>query len=464
MKPDSPTGKPQLLRALGLREGIAIHVGCIIGSGIFLKPAVIAGYLEATGPILLVWIVAGLLSLFGALSIAELSAVLPQTGGPYVYLRESFGKVWGFLFSWNDFFINKAGSVAAISIAFTTYAGHFVPALSPEHAFFKTEWLLFDQPMQFVVGWNQIIALCLIALVTIVNIRGVQFGGWVMNIFTAAKVLALVGLTFAVAFSGKGSSSNFMPWWPEEISWSYVSAFGLALTSALWAYDGWLTVTLNSGEFRNPKRDLPISLIAGTLIVIAVYLAANLAFAYIVPVSQMSGSPRIAADVAAIVLGPIGASLIILGIMASTFGATNGQLLAGPRTLYAGGKDGVFPRVFGNVHSRYHSPYVAILTLGIWGMILTFSGTFDQITNYVVFTSWGFYALSALAVIVLRRKMPDADRPYKAWGYPYATLAFVAVTLWFLWNVAVNETRDAIVGIALLLISLPLYKYWTRKQ
>ncbi|MBX2990492.1 MAG: amino acid permease [Bacteroidetes bacterium] len=456
--------KPQLLRALGLREGIAIHVGCIIGSGIFLKPAVIAGYLEATGPILLVWIVAGLLSLFGALSIAELSAVLPQTGGPYVYLRESFGKVWGFLFSWNDFFINKAGSVAAISIAFTTYAGHFFPALSPEHAFLRTQWMLFDQPMPFVVGWNQIVALCLIALVTIINIRGVQFGGWVMNIFTAAKVFALVGLTFAVALSGKGSSSNFLPWWPEEMSWNYLSAFGLALTSALWAYDGWLTVTLNSGEFRNPKRDLPISLIAGTLIVIGVYLAANLAFAYIVPVPQMSGSPRIAADVAAIVLGPIGASLIILGIMASTFGATNGQLLAGPRTLYAGGKDGVFPHVFGKVHPRYHSPYVAILTLGVWGMILTFSGTFDQITNFVVFTSWGFYALSALAVIVLRRKMPDADRPYKAWGYPYATLAFVAVTLWFLWNVAVNETRDAMIGIGLLLISLPLYKYWTRRQ
>lgn len=455
--------KPQLLRALGLREGIAIHVGCIIGSGIFLKPAVIAGYLGAMGPIMLAWVVAGMLSLFGALSIAELSAVLPQTGGPYVYLRESFGRVWGFLFSWNDFFINKAGSAAAIAIAFTTYAGHFLPALSPEHAFYSGQWSLLGEQFKFVVGWNQIVALSVIALVTLINIRGVQFGGWVMNIFTAAKVLALVGLTLAVVFSGKGSTSNFLPWWPEEMSWSYLSAFGLALTSALWAYDGWLTVTLNSGEFRNPKRDLPISLIVGTIIVIVVYVAANFAFAYIVPVPQMAGSPRIAADVAAIVLGPIGASLIIIGIMSSTFGATNGQLLSGPRTLYAGGKDGVFPKMFGTVHPKYHSPYVAILTLGIWGMILTFSGTFDQITNYVVFTSWGFYALSALAVIVLRRKMPDAERPYKAWGYPFATLAFVAVTLWFLWNTVVNETRDALVGIALLLISLPLYYYWTRK-
>lgn len=456
--------KPQLLRALGLREGIAIHVGCIIGSGIFLKPAIIAGYLDAMGPIVLVWVVAGLLSLFGALSIAELSAILPQTGGPYVYLRESFGRVWAFMFSWNDFFINKAGSAAAIAIAFTTYAGHFFPAISPEHAFYKSQWGMMGQQFDFVIGWNQIVALGMIALVTIVNVRGVQFGGWVMNVFTAAKVFALVGLTIAVAFSGKGSSGNFLPWWPEEMSWNYLSVFGLALTSALWAYDGWISVTLNTGEFRNPKRDVPLSLIIGTLIVIGVYLAANVAFAYVVPVPQMPDSPRIAADVATIVLGPIGASLIIIGIMCSTFGATNGQLLAGPRTLYAGGQDGVFPKVFGKVHPRYHSPYVAILTLGVWGMVLTFSGTFDQITNYVVFVSWGFYALSALAVIVLRRKMPDAERPYKAWGYPFATLAFVAVTLWFLWNTAVNETRDAAIGIALLLVSLPLYYYWTRKS
>ncbi|HXG00992.1 MAG TPA: amino acid permease, partial [Bacteroidota bacterium] len=258
-------------------------------------------------------------------------------------------------------------------------------------------------------------------------------------------------------------STNFLPWWPQEITSEYFSAFGLALISALWAYDGWLTVTLNAGEFKNPRRDLPISLIAGTLIVIAVYLAANVAFAYVIPLQQMAASSRIAADVAITVLGPIGASLVILGIMCSTFGTTNGQLLSGPRTLYAGGRDGVFPDLFGRVHPRYHTPHTAIITLGLWGMILTFSGTFDQITNYVVFTSWGFYALTALAVIVLRRKLPHAERPYKAWGYPFATIAFVAVTLWFLSNVVVNQTRDAIVGVALLLAGLPLYFMWKKR-
>jgi APA family basic amino acid/polyamine antiporter len=208
---------------------------------------------------------------------------------------------------------------------------------------------------------------------------------------------------------------------------------------------------------------VPLALIIGTFIVIAVYLAANFAYSYIVPLSVMPESKRVAADVATAVLGPVGASLIIIGIMCSTFGTTNGQLLAGPRTLYAGGAEGIFPKVFGNVHPRYHSPYVAILTLGVWGMILTLSGTFDQITNYVVFTSWGFYALTALAVIVLRKKMPNAERPYKAWGYPYAPLAFVAVVIWFLYNTTVNDTRNAVIGIGLLLASLPLYWYWTKK-
>jgi APA family basic amino acid/polyamine antiporter len=241
-----------------------------------------------------------------------------------------------------------------------------------------------------------------------------------------------------------------------------ISAFGLAMISALWAYDGWMSVTLNTGEFRNPQRNVPLSLIIGTLIVIAVYLSANLAYAAIIPIHEMPGTPRIAAEVARTVLGPIGASLVVIGIMASMFGTTNGQLLTGPRSLYAAGVDGAFSTKFGAVHPKFRSPYIAILTLGIWGAVLTLSGTYDQLTTYVVFGSWGFYALTALSVIVLRKKMPDAQRPYKAWGYPYATLLFVAIAGWFLYNTVVEDTRNALIGIALLLISLPFYAYWTR--
>ncbi len=207
-----------------------------------------------------------------------------------------------------------------------------------------------------------------------------------------------------------------------------------------------------------------MSLLFGTLAVIVLYLAANLAFAYVIPVQSMSGSPRIAADVARTVLGPIGASLVVIGIMCSTFGTTNGMLLGGPRSLYAAGADGAFAKSFGKVHPRHHSPFIAIMALGVWGSLLTFSGTYDQITSYVVFGSWGFYAMTALSVIVLRKKLPHAERPYKAWGYPYATLLFVAIASWFIYNTLVEDTRNAVIGIVLLLVSLPFYFYWTRSS
>jgi APA family basic amino acid/polyamine antiporter len=462
MNSDSTQNKPSLLRVLGLREGIAIHMGVIIGSGIFLVPATIAGHLHAMGPIMLVWIVAGMLTLFGALTLAELSAVLPQAGGPYVYLSHSFGRIWGFLFSWNDFFINKAGSAAAIAVAFATYLGYFIPAITQQNTFFMFGSSIFGSPVGF--GWIQLIAIATIVLVTIINVHGVKLGGWVMTVFTSAKVIALVGLILAAFLSGKGSTQNFLPWWPGHWGSEMFSAFGLAMISALWAYDGWIDVTLTAGEFKNPERNVPWSLLIGTIAVITLYLLANLAYAFVIPLDVMSTSGRIAGDVAQTVLGRVGASLVVIGIMCSTFGTTNGMLLGGPRSLYAAAIDGTIAKSLGKVHPRYHSPYVAIITMGIWGSLLTLSGTYDQITSYVVFGSWGFYALTALSVIVLRKKMPDAVRPYKAWGYPYATLLFVAIAGWFLYNTLVEDTRNAMIGIILLLVSLPLYFYWTRKN
>jgi APA family basic amino acid/polyamine antiporter len=455
--------KPQLARALGFREGFAIHVGSIIGSGIFIVPATMAGHLPAFGPLMLVWIVSGSLTLFGALSLAELSAVLPQAGGPYVYLRHSFGRLWAFLFSWNDFFINKAGSAAALAVGFATYLGHFIPATSPEAALYTASYSLFGQHMEFSFGWNQITAITIILLVTVFNVRGVQFGGWVMNIFTAAKLIALLGLIVAVVVSGRGSWSNIQPLWPERWESNMFSAFGIAMISALWAYDGWISVTLNTGEFRNPRREVPRSLILGTIAVITVYLAANIAYAAVIPLSAMPASSRIAADVAQIVLGPVGASLIVIGIMSSMFGTTNAQLLTGPRSLYAAGIDGACSRKFGEIHPRFRTPYVSILTLGIWGAVLTLSGTYDQIAAYVVFGSWAFYAMTALSVIVLRKKLPDAERPYKAWAYPYATLLFVAIAGWFIYNTLVQDTRNALIGIGLLALGVPFYYYWRKK-
>ncbi len=456
------TSSPELLRALGLKEAIAINVGCIIGSGIFLVPATIAGHLPAMGPILLVWVVAGMLTLFGALSLAELSSMLPQSGGPYVYLRESYGKVWGFLFSWNDYFINKAASLAAVSIAFTTYLGHLVPEIGQSEPFFQPGWRIFGHPFTF--GWSQLIAILAIAAVTIVNVRGVKFSGSVMNFFTTAKVVALILLILSAFFSSQANTANMAPWWPEGWSSGMTAAFGLAMISALWSYDGWIDVTLNAGEVKNPTRNVPLALILSCLAVMALYLLANIAYALIIPIQQMPNSQRIASDVAATAVGPIGASLIALGIMLSTFGTLNGMSLSGPRSIWAPGHDRIFSPAFGKVHPRFRSPYVAIIVIGVWGALLTLSGTYDQLAAYVVFGSWVFYAMAAVSVIILRKKMSNVERPYKAWGYPITTLVFAAIAGWFICNTLREDPRNAFIGIGLLVLGLPFYYYWTRQR
>jgi basic amino acid/polyamine antiporter, APA family len=456
--------KPQLLRALGLREGLAIHLSAIIGSGIFVVPASIAGHLHSMGLILVVWVFGGVLSLFGALTVAELSSVLPQAGGPYVYLRNSFGRVWGYMYSWNHFFINTAGSLAAIAVAFATYLGYFFPSLSSQSPLVRYDATLFGASLEVTVRGTQVVAMLVIVVATLINIRGVRLGGWVTNVFTMAKVLALLALVVAVFSSGKGSSLNFEPWGPDHWSKELTSAFGLAMISVLWSYEGWTTVTLSAGEIKNPERNVPRSLLIGTFIIILLYLSVNLAYAFVIPLGQMAGSERIAADAASVVLGPLGTSLIIAGILCSTFGTINNSFLSDARSMFAAGADGAFAPSFGKVHPRFRTPYITVIALGVWSALLTMSGSYDQIASYVIFGSWMFYGMTALSVIVLRRKMPDAPRPYKAWGYPYATLLFVAAAGWILYNTLAEDTRDAGIGIVLLLASLPFYYYWAKRR
>jgi len=390
--------------------------------------------------------------------------MLPKAGGPYVYLRESFGPLWGYLFSWNHFFINTAGSVAAIAVAFATYLGYFLPSIGSENPLLAYHATIFSHPFDVTIKGTQLVAMLVIAVATVVNVRGVRLGGWVTNIFTLAKVSALLALIAAVFLLGKANFTNFSPWWPDHWTKGLTSAFGLSMISALWAYEGWATVTMSAGEIRKPERNVPLSLLIGTAIVILLYLSVNLAYASVMPLDRLAGSPRIAVDVAVIVLGPLGASLITVGILCSTFGTINNSFLSDARSMYAAGADHTFAPGFGKVHPRFRTPFVTIVTLGVWSILLTMSGTYDQIAAYVVFGSWVFYAMTALSVIILRRKMPDLPRPYKAWGYPYATLLFVAAAGWFLYSTLVEDPRDAIIGIVLLLVSLPFYLYWTRRR
>lgn len=443
---------------------MSIHISAIIGSGIFVVPATIAGHLHSTGVILVVWVLGGMLSLFGALTVAELSSLFPEAGGPYVYLRNSFGRIWGYMFSWNHFFINTAGSLAAIAVAFARYLGYFFPALVPVEPLFSHSISLFGCPIPIQIEATQLVAMSVIAIATLVNIRGVRLGGWVTNVFTAAKVLALVAIIFAVFSSGKGSAGNFLPWWPDHWSGDLTSAFGLAMISVLWSYEGWTTVTQSAGEMRNPERNVPLSLLIGTAVVIVLYLAVNLAYIYVMPLEHMAGSQRIAADAASLVLGPVGTSLVIAGILCSTFGTINNSFLSDARSMYAAGADSTFAPGFGKIHARFGTPFVTLIALGVWSALLTLSGSYDQIASYVIFGSWMFYGLTAVSVIILRRRMPDVPRPYKAWGYPYATLLFVAAAGWILFNTLVEASRDAMMGIVLLLASLPFYWFYARRR
>jgi APA family basic amino acid/polyamine antiporter len=442
MKNES-TPAPQLVRGLGLKEAITVLMGSIIGSGIFLAPRAIAQAIPSPGIILLVWVVSGVLTLFGALAYAELGAMMPRSGGQYVYLREAFGPLWGFLFGWTLFLVIQTGSIAAVAVAFAEYSGYFVP-LSP--------------------GLMKVVAILCILLLTAVNYVGVRRGGWIQNIFTTLKIGAIVALVVWGFGARGGSWANFQPFWGGVNHEGLLRAFGVAMVAALWSYDGWNNVGFVAEEIKNPQRNLPIALAFGTLGVILIYLSANLVYMYTLSVGQIAQSQLVAADVAKRLIGPVGGLVISAAVLVSTFGTVNGFILAGPRVYYAMAKDRLFFERIGEIHGRFHTPAFSIVLQGVWAALLTLTGKFEQLFTYVIFASWLYYAMAVSAVIVLRRKYPSAPRPYKTWGYPIVPVLFVAIALWFVYNTLTSDPRDSLMGLALVLLGLPAYFYWRRKN
>ena len=436
------TRQPQLLRGLGLKEAISVVIGAIIGSGIFLTPRAIAQAIPSPGIILLVWVISGILTLFGALAYAELGAMMPRSGGQYVYLREAFGPLWGFLFGWTLFLVIQTGSIAAVAVAFAEYTGYFIP-LSP--------------------SLIKVVAILCILSLTAVNYIGVRIGGWVQNIFTLLKVVAIVALVVLGFGLGGGSWTNFQPLWGGVNHQGLLRAFGVAMVAALWSYDGWNNVGFVAEEIKNPQRNLPIALAFGTLAVIVIYLSANLVYMYTLPVGQIAQSQLVAADVAKKFIGPLGGAAISAAVLVSTFGTVNGFILAGPRVYYAMAKDGLFFKKIGEIHRSFRTPAFSIILQGLWASLLTLTGKFEQLFTYVIFASWIYYAMLVSGVIVLRRKYPSAPRPYKTWGYPIVPMLFVAIALWFVYNTLTSDPRDSVMGLILVLLGLPAYWYWRRK-
>jgi APA family basic amino acid/polyamine antiporter len=432
---------PDLKRELGLFDAVMINAGTMIASAIFIVPATVAAAVQGTAVMTLVWVVGGLVSLLGALSIAELAAAYPEAGGQYAYLREAYGTVWAFLYGWANFAVINTASIAAIAVGFARYIGFFTPL---------SETAI------------RVVAIASIIGLTLLNCRGVRLGATTQNVLTTLKIGALLALIVTSFVLPGGSASNFQPLWPSGTLGQWIAPFGVAMVGVLWAYDGWIETTYVGSEIMNPGKNLPRSIILSTLIVIALYVLASVAYVYVLSPAVAAGSTLVASDAAKVTMGGLGATFVVVAILISTLGANNGIILTAARIPYAMARGGMFFRSQGIVHPRYATPAVALLTQGVIASTLTAFGSYDQLFTYVVFAQFVFYALSAGAVIRLRRTAPQVARPYRTWGYPVTPIVFIAFAIWLVFNTIVETPRDSAIGAGLILIGLPGYYYWRR--
>jgi APA family basic amino acid/polyamine antiporter len=441
---ERPTTRPELPRVLGLWSVVGILIGTVIGSGIFVVPAEIATLVKAPVLILSVWVLGGLLSFLGALCFAELGAAFPQAGGVYVYLREAYGPLIAFLFGWTLFLVIDSGAIAALSMAFSSkYLPYFIP-LSP-------------------VG-IKVVALVFVAFLVVVNYVGVRYGALLQNGLMFIKFGAILAVTGAVLFFAQGDSAHFSSPAIPAVSTGLMAAFGLAMVRTLWAYKGWEVTTYSAGELRNPTRDLPLGLLAGMAVVIALYLGTNLAYLYVFPAGEIATKSRVAADAMKLVVGPIGGTIIAIVILCSITGAANGNVLTAPRVFFAMANDGLFFKKIASVHPRFLTPHVSILATGGWAAVLSLSGTFEALASYVIFGQLIFFALTAAAVIILRRARPELRRPYRTWGYPLTPVLFIAGAVVLSVNLVLIQTANSLAGLGIILLGVPAYLYWRKKK
>ncbi|HEV2423850.1 MAG TPA: amino acid permease [Terriglobia bacterium] len=435
---DSSGGR-ELARRLSLGDSLAIVAGIMIGGGIFLVPNLVARSLPSVPMIMGVWVVAGLISLVGALACAELGAAFPATGGQYVFVREAFGPLAAFLCGWSFLTVSRSAQVAWLAVVFSLYVSYFTPV----------------SPLA-----SKVLSLALLAAFTSANYRGVRLGAAIQKSFTLAKIGGAL-IIIAAALLLSGHARHFAAAAPGASGIS-PGSFGVALIACLLAYDGWVQLSFVAGEIRDPQRNIVWALVLGTLAVMAVYLLANLAYLRVLSIPEIAASNHVGGDAAGRVLGAAGGSLVSLIILISIAGTLNGCFLTTPRVYFAQARDGLFFRKFADVHSRYGTPAFAILVQGLWGAVLVLSGSYESLADYALFGMWVFYGLMVAAVIVLRRTRADVPRPYRMFGYPVTPLLFLAVTVWFLGNMLVTRPAPALAGLGLMLTGLPAYLVWKR--
>ena len=448
-----------LQRVLGLPSAISIVVGTVIGSGIFLVPASMIHSVGSVKMLFAVWIVAGLLSLFGALTYAELAAALPEAGGEYVYLSEAYGPFWGFLYGWTQFWVAKSGSIATLSAGFYTYLSVFLPVMALPFCTVPLHIGPGGTLLQFRYG--QLVAIGLILILAGINYVGVRSGGNVQVFVTALKMTLIAAVIVIGLFFGHGHLQNFRDHIPAL---GGISGFFAAMVSALWAYDGWNNVSMVSSEIRNPQRNLPRSLTLGTLVVIGTYLLINAAYFYVLSPVEVAGSRRVAADMMSRIFGPAAASFVTVAVLISIFAALNGSILSGSRVPYAMARDGLFFRTAAFVHPVYKTPGPSMILLCLWSCVVVLSGWYDDLYNFVIFGSWILYLMTAFSVIVLRKKRPDLVRPYRVFGYPYVPVLFVCVAGALLISTVQTRPRESVMGLVLMGLGIPAYLFWKKRN
>jgi APA family basic amino acid/polyamine antiporter len=470
--------QPTLVRGLTLLDSVLLLVGGIIGSSIFLTAKDIAGPLPHPFWFLLVWVLGGVISLFACFAFAELGSMFPDSGGQYVYLREAYGDLVAFLYGWMLFFISNGGTIAALSVASAAYLGTIVPFISPDHVVFSLHvpWpalLKFHPALNWAVitvSRAHLVALAAIVLVTWINVIGLRRGAMLQNLVTWMKFGALtifIILGFAI---GKGDWSHFTTpglgatggFLMGHGLWHLLPSLGVGLIAVFWAYDGWVYITWVAGEVKEPRRNVPLAMVLGTLTVGVIYVAMNMTYMYAMPLSEVAKHDTIAHAAASVLFSPAAATWLSAMIAICCFGAMASCVLSGGRVYFAMARDGVFFRKMAEVHPKWRTPAFALIGQGLWAAILTMSGRYDQLYTYVIYMMVLSYTLTVIGMFILRWKRPDLPRPYRCTGYPWLPAIYVLLGAGWTLNTIVERPTEALAGTFIVLLGVPCYVYWRR--
>lgn len=448
----------ELAKGLGLYAATSVVAGTMIGTAIFIVPSVMIQNVGTPWMVVLVWAFAGVLSLFGALGYAELGAAIPEAGGEYVYLHRAYGPMMGFLYGWTYFIVAKTASIAAIATGFAIYLAYFFPGLV--EVLWQAQLSLASHSLTLKLTGLQIGATLMIALLSALNVLGVRRSGRVQTVFTASKLLVLAVLIVLGLTLGEGSFDHFRSPSNAASQGNFVSAFGVATVSALWAYDGWNNLSMVAGEVENPQRNMPRALIFGTTLVIVVYMLVTISYFYLLAPAEVAGSNTVAADAARRFLGKAGGAFVAVGVMISAFATLNGSILSGSRVPYAQARDGLFPKALADVHPRFRTPAVAIMAQACIAGMFALTGQYEALFTKVIFSAWLFYALVTAGIFVLRQREPDLPRPYRTRGYPFVPAVFVILAAFLLANTFRERQSDSLWGMALMGSGIPAYFLW----